>query len=80
MTRLLITQIKFMQVKNHNPFAMKCPETRALSGIENDMVKEMSKTFNFTYDYHISVDGEWGRAFENGSWTGMIGMVQRKVT
>ncbi|XP_071536191.1 LOW QUALITY PROTEIN: probable glutamate receptor [Panulirus ornatus] len=40
----------------------------------------LAKTMNFTYKYERPPDGSWGVKLENGSWTGMVGMVVRKET
>ena len=35
--------------------------------------------FHFSYRLVTPPDGQWGRKYENGSWSGMMGMFQRKV-
>ena len=36
------------------------------------------KALNFTYEVVPSVDGTWGSMQKDGSYSGMIGMLQRK--
>ena len=38
----------------------------------------LSERCNFTYVYKYSVDGKWGSELENGSFNGLIGMVERR--
>ena len=33
---------------------------------------------NFTYSVIEPPDGQWGARFPDGSWSGMVGMVQRE--
>ncbi|XP_071535897.1 probable glutamate receptor [Panulirus ornatus] len=42
------------------------------------LLEVLAITMNFTYKYIRPPDGSWGGKLENGSWTGMVGMVGRK--
>ncbi|XP_069952365.1 glutamate receptor ionotropic, delta-2-like [Cherax quadricarinatus] len=44
-----------------------------------EMLQEMAKRFNFTYKMVVSYDGKWGVAMPNGTYDGLVGMVQRKM-
>ncbi|KAK2169681.1 hypothetical protein NP493_1182g00009 [Ridgeia piscesae] len=46
-------------------------------GLCYDMLKEMATTMNFSFTVTEPPDGQWG-AFSNGSYTGLIGQMQRK--
>ncbi|CAG2205591.1 unnamed protein product [Mytilus edulis] len=46
-------------------------------GLCIDLLNELSRDLNFTYQIVTSPDGEWGR-FVNKSWTGMIGQLERR--
>ncbi len=42
-----------------------------------DIWKSLQRVFNFTYTVVPSIDGEWGSLLEDGSFNGMVGMVER---
>ncbi|KAL3095880.1 hypothetical protein niasHS_005639 [Heterodera schachtii] len=42
-----------------------------------DLLKEMAKLLNFTYDIEVIDDGTYGVEDENGRWNGIIGVLQR---
>nr|XP_027215329.1 ionotropic receptor 21a-like [Penaeus vannamei] len=47
-------------------------------GVEVEMLDAMARVLDFKYNLTAEApDRKWG-AFENGSWTGMLGMVHRK--
>lgn len=46
-------------------------------GLEEEYLKVLSKSLNFKMKILAPADGEWGRETENGSWTGLVGMVLR---
>ncbi|KAF8782653.1 Glutamate receptor ionotropic like protein [Argiope bruennichi] len=54
--------------------------TLQLGGIEGRFLDLISKTLGFTYRLKFPLDREIGTLYENGSWTGLIGMLQRKET
>jgi hypothetical protein len=43
-------------------------------------LKYLADRMNFRYSFHESIDGKWGGQTENGSWNGMIGMIERGVS
>ncbi|XP_069957608.1 probable glutamate receptor [Cherax quadricarinatus] len=64
---------------------IKSPATRTSSGCKvhfrgsgPQLMDYLSKALNFTYCYVRSSDGESGIKLNNGSWTGMVGMVMRQ--
>ena len=42
------------------------------------MLDALSDAYGFTWTGHSPTDGEWGRGFPNGSWTGLVGEVVHK--
>ncbi|XP_047736185.1 glutamate receptor ionotropic, delta-1-like [Hyalella azteca] len=48
------------------------------SGIDYSIAETIAKFLNITIRIVTPVDGQWGRRLPNGSWTGMIGMVERR--
>ncbi|XP_035225929.1 probable glutamate receptor [Stegodyphus dumicola] len=46
-------------------------------GIEAKMIEILANTLKFKYELVTPKDGQWGKMQENGSWTGLIGMVSR---
>ena len=48
------------------------------TGFLLEVLKELEKSLNFTTEVVLSVDGQFGsKNAENGSWNGMVGMVNR---
>ncbi|XP_069190851.1 glutamate receptor U1-like [Procambarus clarkii] len=43
-----------------------------------DLVSYLAKALNFSYTYLRPSDGAWGSKREDGSWSGMVGMVTRQ--
>ncbi|XP_021375561.1 probable glutamate receptor [Mizuhopecten yessoensis] len=52
--------------------------TRVYFGFCQDLLDELASQLNFTYIMTEPADKEWGFALDNGSWTGMIGELQRE--
>ncbi|CAL1275618.1 unnamed protein product [Larinioides sclopetarius] len=52
--------------------------TLQLGGIEGRFLDLISKVLGFTCHLKSPLDREIGTLYENGSWTGLIGMLQRK--
>ncbi|XP_066984772.1 glutamate receptor ionotropic, kainate glr-3-like [Macrobrachium rosenbergii] len=52
--------------------------TLTSSGIAVGFLNTIASVMNFTYTVIKPLDGEWGRELGNGSFSGMIGMCQRK--
>ncbi|GIY30651.1 hypothetical protein CDAR_541251 [Caerostris darwini] len=46
-------------------------------GIEGRLLEELSQILQFTYTLMTPPDKQWGSKTDNGSWTGMIGLVNR---
>ena len=47
-------------------------------GMYADIIETLSIFLNFTYDIVIPDDLMWGSRNDDGSWTGMVGMLQRR--
>ena len=47
-------------------------------GEEIFFIDTLAKVFNFTYNL-VDNKQKWGRKLTNGSWDGIVGMVQREV-
>ncbi|XP_078312839.1 putative glutamate receptor [Crassostrea virginica] len=47
-------------------------------GVCGDITKILSSKLNFTYRVILPDDGQWGILKEDGNWTGMIGMLNRR--
>ncbi|XP_033761104.1 glutamate receptor-like [Pecten maximus] len=52
--------------------------TRVYFGFCQDLLDELASQLNFTYVMTEPADKEWGFMRDNGSWTGMIGELQRE--
>ncbi|GFV95207.1 hypothetical protein TNCV_1293251 [Trichonephila clavipes] len=48
-----------------------------LLGIDGIIYHIFQKVLNIPYELVIAEDGEWGHSLQNGSWTGMVGKVQK---
>ncbi|XP_066976065.1 glutamate receptor ionotropic, delta-2-like [Macrobrachium rosenbergii] len=57
-----------------NPDGSATPD----SGIDFNVLNTLRNKLNFTYQLVITEDGQWGGEQPNGSFTGMIGKVQRR--
>ena len=51
--------------------------SRPYSGVMFELLKYVQKSLNFTFEIRRPLDGQWGYVLENGSVTGMVGMVNR---
>ncbi|GFY49491.1 glutamate receptor ionotropic, delta-1 [Trichonephila inaurata madagascariensis] len=51
-----------------------------IAGIEGCFAHAIFTEMNIEYDIVLSEDNEFGREINNGSWTGIVGMVQRGET
>ncbi|ROT80665.1 hypothetical protein C7M84_000603 [Penaeus vannamei] len=46
--------------------------------VDNNMLREIANNLNFTYVFVEPSDGQWGHRLDNGSYTGVIGAVERR--
>ena len=51
--------------------------SRPYSGVMFELLKYVQTSLNFTFEIRRPLDGQWGYVLENGSVTGMVGMVNR---
>lgn len=49
------------------------------NGICINMLQELAKSFNFTYNLIEAPDRKFGSVDENGEWNGLVRMVMDKV-
>ncbi|KAG7167501.1 Glutamate receptor ionotropic, delta-1-like 22 [Homarus americanus] len=47
------------------------------SGVDYNVLNALAKKLNFTYELVDTLDGQWGGVMDNGTVTGMIGLVAR---
>ncbi|XP_068245655.1 probable glutamate receptor [Palaemon carinicauda] len=47
-------------------------------GVDTAILKQMSKSLNFTFKVYVPRDDSWGHFLSNGTITGIIGMVARR--
>ncbi len=59
-------------------FVKKSKTTGQLSGLLPDLIGAMEEMSNFTVEWETPADNQFGAPLPNGSWTGLVGMVQRK--
>ncbi|GIX99139.1 lig_chan-Glu_bd domain-containing protein [Caerostris darwini] len=52
---------------------------RLIRGLEANLINFLSSRLGFEYQLFLPEDKAWGR-FENGKWTGMVGMILRNET
>ncbi|XP_042219799.1 glutamate receptor ionotropic, delta-1-like [Homarus americanus] len=67
---------------NRPPFVIlkvEGEEIVSAKGFCMEMLNVMAKRFNFTYRLVLPSDGNWGSPMPNGTFNGMVGMVQRQV-
>lgn len=48
-----------------------------LTGVFGGLVDNVTASMNLTYEATIPPDGLYGHKFENGSWSGMLGFLER---
>nr|XP_040579134.1 glutamate receptor ionotropic, delta-2-like [Lepeophtheirus salmonis] len=51
---------------------------RIKTGLEYKIVSTIGESLNYKTNFTESVDCQWGSTDENGSWTGIIGMIERR--
>ncbi|XP_076049357.1 uncharacterized protein LOC143030037 [Oratosquilla oratoria] len=52
---------------------------RPLDSLDYRMVDSISRTLNFTFEYRMPSDGEWGQSTPSGNWTGTVGTLQHHL-
>ena len=72
-------EIDFVVVVEHSPPLQIIPDDGSKpTGFFPDLFYEVRDVLNFSITLKRSVDGAWGGLNEeDGSWSGMVGMVQR---
>ena len=73
-----------MATKVSSPYITKIhaspnTEGRRFEGMFADIFTSLQELMNFTYTLKEPPDGEWGAQRADGSWTGMIGMLETKA-
>ncbi|XP_071531472.1 probable glutamate receptor [Panulirus ornatus] len=53
-------------------------DTDTASGMDIDILNLLQRRLGFTYRLVYSYDDNWGSKLSNGTWDGMVGMVQRQ--
>ncbi|XP_071540574.1 probable glutamate receptor isoform X2 [Panulirus ornatus] len=53
-------------------------QTLSFAGPMERLLDLLAHSLNFTYSFRRPPDGSWGTKLQNGSWTGMVGMVGRQ--
>ena len=48
-------------------------------GIFVEVLEELSRLLNFSYTVSVPPDGKWGALEDDGSWSGMVGQLQREI-
>ena len=54
------------------------PGEKIFEGVMMEVLAHLSARLGFTYRLIQPYDHQWGKPSPNGSWNGMIGMLQRK--
>ncbi len=49
-----------------------------MGGMFAEVFHAVRDIMNFTYELDVPPDGQWGANMGNGSWSGMVGMLQRE--
>ena len=50
-----------------------------MEGSYADLLNLYAKTLNFTYKYVPPPDNAWGSLQNDGTWNGMVGLVQKEI-
>ncbi|XP_071042160.1 probable glutamate receptor [Parasteatoda tepidariorum] len=48
-----------------------------LSGVDGKFINLLMSAMKTPFEIQVPLDGQWGQQTDNGSWTGLMGMVQR---
>ncbi len=65
-----------MNLKKHGVF---WTGNERFEGFLVDVLEHVSKAVGFDYELRLAMDGQMGGRGENGTWTGMLGELQRGV-
>ena len=60
------------------PYVIVDGKTNEKFGIYPDIIHDLAKRLNFTFDFVPSYDGKYGNLEANGSWNGLIQMILNK--
>ncbi|XP_066937320.1 uncharacterized protein [Macrobrachium rosenbergii] len=69
--------VKVVITGEHWPTHIILNERNEVSGSMGSLLKALSQSLNFSYKIVRPEDGFWGSINDDGSWTGMVGMVHR---
>ncbi|GAB6023823.1 hypothetical protein CHUAL_008566 [Chamberlinius hualienensis] len=67
-----------LAVYHDPPYVIFDHESNALTGFDVEVVNILANHLNFSYSFKVVSDG-YGVLLPNGTWTGIIGLIQRKV-
>ncbi|XP_033741782.1 glutamate receptor ionotropic, kainate 3-like [Pecten maximus] len=70
-------QRKFI-VSTQPVFPFEYKTNNSFEGLCIDLLAQLAVELNFTFEVIVSPDGDFGVMLDNGSWTGLIGQLQRK--
>nr|QHA94735.1 ionotropic receptor 93a-3 [Pardosa pseudoannulata] len=56
----------------------KTNKGNSYSGLVVNFIKAVSKEMNFTYEFIVPPDNQYGKRLPSGEWTGMIGQIKRR--
>ena len=48
-------------------------------GVVMEILLDLARDFNLTYQFVQPIDAEWGVQLKNGTWTGAFGQIHRGV-
>ena len=71
------TELKIAALPTQPYLEMDKDKDLVMSGMYPDVFHVLQGLLNFTYIFSQPQDGSWGIRHENGSWSGMIGQLQR---
>lgn len=73
------TEFRVSAWPNEMPFLFHAkPMGTCLDGVSVEMLKTLVKTRNVTFSFFANPTSSYWENFVNGSWTGVLGMVQRQ--
>ena len=69
----IFENIVYTGIRTHALFMGSCQILYAQVGLVVDILDELSRSMNFTYELYLVPDGIYGRQDANGVWLGMVG-------